>query len=205
MWCPACESALAADSTNVVSFHGGPGPPVSFPGNRQRSHRPRLPANDQLLDTAVVGTCCRRLPRPLSSTLVLGRPPNSLFQPSASVCCRPQASFLAGFRDWLQIGYTAADLPKCERKKEAPQIFAGLGLTPAEGTGLEPATPCGAPHFQFYWTCVHYRPLCPKTYTVAGLRDRQIPPTSSLSTDVRRFGYKLATRGRPAYTRGRST
>ena len=51
-------------------------------------------------------------------------------------------------RDWLHIGYTVDESRRCERKKEAPQVFAGLEFREAEGTGLEPATPFGAPHFQ---------------------------------------------------------
>jgi hypothetical protein len=113
---------------------------------------------------------------------------------STHVRARPGRSFAPHFREWLQIGYTWHAAANERRKKEAPQVFTGLSFTQAEGTGFEPATPYGAPHFQFQWTHVHYCPLCPKTYTVAGLRDGQIPPPSIQSTSVRRFGYKLATR-----------
>src|SRR5688500_17117178 len=66
---------------------------------------------------------------------------------------------------------------------------------PAEGTGLEPATGCPAPHFQLLCAPVHYRPKSSKAVHRFGVsttrKIRQYPP---LFGTVRRFGYKLATR-----------
>ena len=54
-----------------------------------------------------------------------------------------------------------------QEKEAGSQVLATASLTSpvsfqAEGKGFEPATPCGAPHFQSDWTCVHYRLFCPE-------------------------------------------
>src|SRR5262245_1843618 len=96
---------------------------------------------------------------------------------------------------WL---HGATKLSKCRLigAKESPRNSRrGRSLEKAEGTGLEPATPCGAPHFQLGLRTFHHHPRTPKAVHGCGFRATpKIRDCSLLSGDVRPFGYKLATR-----------
>ena len=65
----------------------------------------------------------------------------------------------------------------------------------AEGTRLELATPCGAPHFQLPCAFVHYRRESSQAVHGRGVGARaKIRNCLRPSANVRRFGYKLATK-----------
>ncbi len=78
------------------------------------------------------------------------------------------------------------------------------GLTEAEGTRFELATPYGAPHFQLRHSLFHHRPL--SSYLVRGCvlrataKFRDCRPTSAI---VRPLGYTLATRTEMRWLAGR--
>jgi len=60
----------------------------------------------------------------------------------------------------------------------------GLHLFKAEGTGLEPATPCGAPHFQDEFGRSAAVRTCPKLYLLLHLRSTVVRQFSPLSAEL---------------------
>ena len=138
MWCPrfALRARIAQNAVRFVHQR----PRTSFWAMPTRSDA-RIHRVNLLTPVIDVFPARQRPPMSASSTGVFSLA-------SANVCQRPGTSFLSDFREWLQIGYMDDDLLLCERKKEAPQVFAGLWFREAEGTRFELATPCGAPHFQ---------------------------------------------------------
>ena len=97
-------------------------------------------------------------------------PPSAASRPPTSTVVRQRVRYRT-----FEIGYILATLgPEIgvrngliRPRKKPRNSLRGYKLEKAEGTGLEPATPFGAPHFQCGQIFVHHRPLCPISYAVA--------------------------------------
>jgi len=90
-------------------------------------------------------------------------------RPASSTVVRRRPQIRAA-RDWLHFGYiggqNGAEFTLSAQKERRRKAWWRLEFQKAEGTGLEPATPCGAPHFQ----CVPQRDILRKESRFAGTR-----------------------------------
>ena len=84
------------------------------------------------------------------------RPRTSSNRPSTNVHLRPGTSTVSQRRDWLHIGYTTGQNRPCfgpkmdaiYQENNHATLGVACGYEKAEGRGLEPPTPCGAPDFE---------------------------------------------------------